>query len=287
MDILPQLILNGIIAGATYSLVALGFNLIYGTTKFFNLAHGVVIAVGAYVFLYVASTLSWNMYAAATIGIFLAGVTGYGLDTLVYLPLRKRKASTMALLVASLGVLAAIQGVIAVIFGSQFRTLSQNGTPTIFEIFRSVITETQLVILVSAALVTIGLALILYKTRFGKAVRAIGDNEEMAKIVGIHTDKVIGQVFFIGSAIAGFAGILIGFDTGIEPTMGFGLLLKGVTASVIGGVGNIYGGVLGAFLLGFVENVGIWKLSGEWKDAVTFAMLITFLLFRPGGLMKK
>ena len=119
---------------------------------------------------------------------------------------------------------------------------------------------------------------------FGRAVRAVGDDEDVSKIVGINTDKVIGKVFLIGSAIAGLAGILIGFDTGIEPTMGMSLLLKGVIACIIGGIGNIYGGVLGAFFLGFVENFGIWHISGEWKDAIAFTVLILFLLFRPQGI---
>lgn len=150
-----------------------------------------------------------------------------------------------------------------------------------------VITQTQLVILLSVALVTAGLVALLYKTQFGKAVRAISDDEEVARIIGINTNKIIGYVFFIGSAIAGLAGILVGFDVGIEPTMGLNLLLKGVIASIVGGVGNFYGGVLGAFLLGFVENFGIWKISGEWKDAIAFALLIIFLIFRPRGIMNK
>jgi len=288
VDILPQLIVNIIIAGAIYALVALGFNLIYGATKFFNLAHGVIAAVGGYAVFYFAKTLGWNVYLAVIIGVLLAGIAGYGLDKFVYLPLRKRKASNMVLLVASLGAFTAIQAVIAILFTSQFKTLSYSvGTQRIFEIFDGVITQTQLIILMSVALITAGLILLLYKTRFGKAVRAMSDDEEVAKIVGINTNRIIGRIFFIGSAIAGLAGILVGFDTGIEPTMGLGLLLKGVIASIIGGVGNIYGGVMGAFLLGFVENFGIWKISGEWKDAIAFALLIVFLLFRPKGIMNK
>ena len=120
-----------------------------------------------------------------------------------------------------------------------------------------------------------------------EVIKAISDDEEVAKIVGINTNKIIGRVFFIGSAIAGLAGILTGFDIGIEPTMGMSLLLKGVIASIIGGVGSVYGGVIGAFLLGFVENFGIWKISGEWKDAIAFSVLILFLLFRPNGILKK
>lgn len=288
MGVLPQLILNSIIAGAIYTLVALGFNLIYGATKFFNLAHGIMAAIGGYAVFYFAKTLGLDVYVAIILGVVLAGLVGFGLDKFIYLPLRRRKASNMVLLVASLGAMTALQAVIAILFSSQFKTLSGNvGTQKLFTILGGVITQTQLVILLSAALVIAGLVTLLYKTQFGKAVRAISDDEEVARIIGINTNKIIGYVFFIGSVITGFAGILVGFDVGIEPTMGLSLLFKGVIASIVGGVGNIYGGVLGAFLLGFVENFGIWKISGEWKDAIAFALLITFLIFRPRGIMNK
>ncbi|MEO0084448.1 MAG: branched-chain amino acid ABC transporter permease [candidate division WOR-3 bacterium] len=288
MDIIPQLVLNSIIVGAIYTLVALGFNLICGATKFFNLAHGVMAAIGGYAVFYFAKILGLNIYFAVLLGVILAGLVGYGLDRFIYLPLRKRKASNMVSLVASLGAMTALQAVIAILFTSQFKTLSQNiGTQKLFEFFGGVITQTQFVIILAAVLVMAGLALLLYKTQFGKAVRAISDDEEVARIVGINTNKIIGYVFFIGSAIAGLAGIFVGFDMGIEPTMGLGLLLRGVVASIVGGVGNIYGGVLGAFLLGFVENFGIWKIAGEWKDAIAFALLIVFLIFRPRGIMNK
>jgi len=288
MDILPQLILNSIIAGAIYTLVALGFNFIYGATKFFNLAHGIMAAIGGYAVFYFAKILGLDIYVAIILGVALAGLVGFGLDKFIYLPLRRRKASNMVLLVASLGAITALQAVIAILFSSRFKTLSQNvGTQKFFTILGGVITQTQLVILLSAALVTAGLVALLYKTQFGMAVRAISDDEEVARIIGINTNKIIGYVFFIGSAVAGLAGILVGFDVGIDPNMGLGLLFKGVIASIVGGVGNIYGGVLGAFLLGFLENFGIWKISGEWKDTIAFALLITFLIFRPRGIMNK
>lgn len=288
MNIIPQLVLNSIIAGAIYTLIALGFNLIYGTTKFFNLAHGVMTTVGGYAVFYFAKILGLNVYIAIILGVALAGLIGFGLDKFIYLPLRKRKASNMVFLVASLGAFTAIQATIAILFTSQFQTLSQNtDTQKLFEIFGGVITQTQLIIILSAILIMAGLLLLLYKTQFGKAVRAISDDEEVAQIVGINTDKIISYVFFIGSAVAGLAGILVGFDTGIEPIMGLSLLLKGVVASIVGGVGNIYGGVLGALLLGFVENFGIWKISGEWKDAIAFTLLIVFLLFKPQGIINK
>jgi branched-chain amino acid transport system permease protein len=192
------------------------------------------------------------------------------------------------MLVGSLGAFTALQAIIAILFTSQFQTLSMNaGAGKTFDIFGGIITDVQLIILICAIFIMFVIAIVLKTTLFGKAIKAVADDEEVSKIVGINTKKVVGWVFIIGCSIAGLAGILVGFDTGIEPTMGMSLLLKGVIASIIGGIGNVYGGVLGAFLLGFVENFGIWKISGEWKDAIAFAVLIIFLLWRPQGILRK
>jgi len=288
VDIIPQLIVNSIIAGAIYAMIALGFNLIYGTAKFFDLGYGALTAVGGYAVFYFYKTLGLDLYVSILLGVLISGIVGFIVYKIVYSPLRKRKSSSMVLLVAALGVLTALQAIIAILFTSQFQTLSQNaGSERIFNVFGGIITETQLATLIIGLLIMVGIGLVFKYTLFGKAIKAIGDDEEVSKIVGINTEKIIGWVFFIGSAIGGLAGILIGFDTGIEPTMGLDLLLKGVIACIIGGIGNVYGGVLGAFLLAFIENFGIWKISGEWKDAIAFGVLILFLLFRPQGILKK
>lgn len=288
MEILPQLIVNSIIAGAIYSMIALGFNLIYGTVKFFDLGYGVLTAVGGYSVFYFYKTLGLNLYLSVIIGMAISALIGYLIYRFVYSPLRQRKSSGMVMLIGSLGAFTAIQAIIAILFTSQFQTLSKNiGETRTFDIFGGIITDVQLTILICGFVIMGIIALVLKKTLFGKAIKAVGDDEEVSKIVGINTNKVIGWVFVIGSAIAGLAGILIGFDTGIEPTMGMSLLLKGVIASIIGGIGNVYGGVLGAFFLGFIENFGIWKISGEWKDTIAFGVLIVFLLFRPQGILRK
>jgi len=288
MDIIPQLIVNSIIAGAIYAMVALGFNLIYGTVKFFDLGYGALATIGGYTVFYFYKGIGLNIYVALALGVLIAGSIGVLIYRLVYAPLRTRKSSSMVLLVASLGVMTALQAIVAIIFTSQFQTLSRNaGSENVYTIFCGVITQTQLVILILGLLIMTGIGLMFRYTLFGKAIKAVGDDEEVSKIVGINTTKVIGWTFFIGSAIAGLAGILVGFDTGIEPTMGMSLLLKGVIACIIGGIGNVYGGVLGAFLLAFIENFGIWQISGEWKDAIAFGVLIIFLLFRPQGILKR
>ena len=288
MDIIPQLIVNSIIAGAIYSMVALGFNLIYGTVKFFDLGYGALTAVGGYAVFYFYKTLGMDIYLSIILAMAVTAIIGYLIYRLIYSPLRERKSSSMVMLVGSLGAFTAIQAIIAILFTSQFQTLSRNaGVGKTFDIFGGIITDVQLIILICAIVIMALIAIMLKKTIFGKAIKAVGDDEEVSKIVGINTKRVIGWVFILGSAIAGLAGILIGFDTGIEPTMGMSLLLKGVIASIIGGIGNVYGGVLGAFFLGFVENFGIWKISGEWKDAIAFAVLIIFLLFRPQGILRR
>lgn len=294
MDILPQLVANSIIAGAIYTMVALGFNLIYGTVKFFDLGYGALTVVGGYSVFWLAKTLGLPLLPSIVIGVIIAGVIGVVAERLIYFPLRKRRSSSMVMLVASLGFFTALQAIIAMIFTSQFQTLTRGGGASrVLEIAVPGFTSTAVITYVQASILATGLtimvllALFLKYTKFGKAMKAVADDEEVAKIVGINTDKIVMAVFFIGSAIAGLAGILVGLDTGIEPTMGLSLLLKGVIAAIVGGIGNVYGGVLGAFLLGFVENFGIWKISGEWKDAIAFALLIIFLLFRPQGIFKK
>ncbi len=278
--------MNTIIAGAIYSMIALGFNIIFWVAKFFNIAHGVLIALGGYFLLLFYKTFGVGLYPGAVLSVLLVALLGVMIDRLVFLPLRKKRASNIIMIVASLGILIAVQAAIAVGFGTEFQRLSGKGViPKTYEIFGAVITEIQVVILIAGISIMTGLILLINKTRFGKAVKAIGDDAEVAKIIGINTDRIIGITFFIGSAIAGLGGLLIGFDVGLLPTMGMLLLLKGVTASIVGGIGNIYGGVLGAYLLGLAENTGIYFLSGAWRDSIAFGLLIIFLLFRPRGIL--
>jgi len=288
MDIAAQIALNAVIAGAIYALVALGFNLIYGTAKFFDLGYGALATVGGYAVFYFYTQLGLPIVVAIVLGVLVAGALGFLIEKVIYRQLRARKASNTVLLVASLGVLTVVQAIVAILFSSQFQTLSHNsGVEQTFTILGGVITQTQVLILIAGITIMLALGLMLKYTLFGKAVRAVSDDEEVSKIVGINTEKILGRVFFIGSAIAGLAGIAVAFDTGIQPTMGLSLLLKGVIAAIIGGIGNVYGGILGAFFLAIIENLGAWQFSGEWKDAIAFAVLIVFLLFRPQGIWPK
>jgi branched-chain amino acid transport system permease protein len=151
----------------------------------------------------------------------------------------------------------------------------------------AVITDIQILLLIVSCLLLAALWAIVDKTKMGKAIRAVADDPVGASVSGIYPERVIFYAFGIGSALAGMAGVLISLETNIEPTMGMNAILKGIIASIIGGIGSIPGTVLGGFFLGIVENLGIWKIQAGWKDTISFAVLIVFLLFRPEGILGK
>jgi len=281
----PQLITNAIIAGSIYALVAIGFTVIYRTVKFFHFAHGVVYTAGAYFAYTLIISLHLNFALSFFLAIILAGLLGIAIDKCVYLPLRKRNASNLIFLLASFGVVIFIQNLIQLIYGAQILTIRTGPVKEGHHFLGAVITDIQILILAVSIILMIFIWFFIQRTKKGKAMRAVSDDSIAANVVGINPEKIILTSFAIGSALAGAAGILISFETNIEPTMGFSAILKGIIACIIGGIGNIPGAVLGGFFLGLAENLGIWKISAGWKDAIAFVILIIFLLIRPGGLL--
>jgi branched-chain amino acid transport system permease protein len=156
-----------------------------------------------------------------------------------------------------------------------------------YQIVSAVITPIQILILTVSLILLAIIWLLIDRTKIGKAIRAVADDPIGASVSGIYPEKVILYAFGIASALAGMAGVLISLETNIEPTMGLNAILKGIIASIIGGIGSIPGAVLGGFFLGIVENLGIWKIQAGWKDTIAFTVLIVFLLFRPEGILGK
>ena len=280
-----QLILNGIIAGSIYALVALGFSIVYRTIKFFHFAHGVVYAAGAYIAYTLFILLKINPLISFFLSIALASLLGISIDRLVYRPLRKNNAPNLVYLIASFGVFIFLQNLLQLIFGAQILTLRTGPVKEGHHFLGAVITDIQILIMVSSFVLFFLAWLFIQRTKFGKAIRAVSDDPVGARVVGINSEKIILTVFAIGSALAGAAGILISLETNIEPTMGMNAILKGIIASIIGGIGSIPGALFGGLFLGLAENLGIWKIQAGWKDAIGFAILIIFLLLRPSGIM--
>lgn len=284
MQILVQLLLHSLIAGGIYSLVAAGFSLIYTTNKFIHFAHGAVVTVGAYA-LYQTSLLGLSLMASVVTSIIICMILGYILNKVIYKSLRKQSASSVIMLITSICLLILLESIILLIFGANVRTVSLLHASSSLQVFGAHITILQLLIVFSAVLLLLSLYLFMSKTKLGKAIRAVSNNKQLSEVIGISSERVYMSSFIIGSAIAGIAGILVGLEQNLDPMMGSKLMIKALAASVIGGIGNVYAAVLGAFFLGFAENFGIWYLPSGYKDAIAFGVLFIFLVFRPQGMM--
>lgn len=285
---LSQLIINSFITGSIYALIALSFAFIYGPTKYFNLAHGSFVVVGAYVYYTLHVQLGLPIVAAAPLTAISVGVLGVFMYLFVFGPLRRRSSSSLVPMVASLGLVTIIQSILALIYGSHYKSFPGASDMATFTIFGDArITAIQVIIFATAIGACAFLMWLTFHTRFGRSIVALSDSHDMARIVGINPDKTTIGVFFIGAALAGLSGMLVAYDIGVEPMMGFELLLKGAISSIIGGIGLLWGAIGGGFILGTIENVGIWKLPVEWKSAISFIVLVVVLLVRPRGLFKR
>jgi len=280
-----QILTNGLIAGAIYALVSSGFSLIYSTTKIVHFAHGAVVAMAAYMLFLFYAILGLNFWLAACLAVVSGVVIGCLVDYLVYRPLRRRRASNVIILIASVAVLLIIESLNLIFFGADVKSINFLEIGAGLKFGEVIITSLQIYIIGSSLILLAILFLFMKFSKIGKAMRAVADNKNVAEIVGISAGKIYAWSFAVGSLIAGYAAVLIALEQNIEPTMGTGLIIKGFTASIIGGVESVAGGVLGAFLLGLAENFGIWWLPSSYKDAIAFAILFVFLLFKPEGIL--
>ena len=257
------------------------------TTPYLALAAVVGIVLGGYCAFLVANTPGSKLYLSWGVSCLMAGIVGIAFYRGLYVYMRERARSPLIMLVATLGILLAITAATSIVFESKPHPLPQAFGSAPWTILGGNIKGFNIFAIGVALAGFVFLLFLLKMTSFGKAVRAIGDDEEVSKVVGINTTVIIAIVFFIGAVYAAMAGLLSGHDTAIQPRMGLLLLLKGWIASVVGGIGNLYGAIVGGFALGMIEQFGIWDLAGEWKDVISFVVLILFLSFWPKGLLPR
>lgn len=280
-----QIIVNGIIAGSIYALIASGFSLIYSSNRFVHFAHGSMAAVGAY--LTYAFFHLWGVpfLLAALLAIICTTLIGLLLYSITYRLLQKKKSATFVLLMAGIGLMIFLDNLLLLLFGAKVKSIDVIETAKGISVLGAIITPLQVAIVVLSLVILGLLGVFMRYTKQGKILRAVADNDDLARISGINTTKVQYLGFGIGSAMAGIAGILIGIEQNLEPAMGMQLIIKGFTGAVIGGVTSIPGSVLGSYLLGLVENIGIWFLPSGYKDAIAFTLLLLFLILRPQGIL--
>ncbi len=293
MESFLQQLINGISLGSIYALVALGYTMVYGVLRLINFAHGDVYMVGAYFGYYLSRFVQGrtpgHMIDALVVMILsMAGcaLVGVLMERLAYRPVRK--ASRLTLLIIAIGVSLLIENAGQLIFGADPKFFPQLIPETHIKMGGLMLTNQQVIVLVTALALMILLNLFIYRTRTGKAMRAVSFNLDAAKLMGINTDGIIALTFALGSAMAAAGGILVSINIpGIDPLMGVMTGLKAFVAAVLGGIGNIFGAVLGGLILGLAEVMVAGYGSSTYRDAIAFLILIVILLFKPSGLLGK
>ena len=279
-----QLLLQGLAAGAGYALIAVGFALIYSTTRTFHFAHGVTYSLAAYAYYASVQTLHWHAAAAVLAASCIAVLFGVGVDAIVYQPMRRTAASFLTLFAASFGVLVVVVNSLVLVFGNSFYSLSGELSHGVaFGPF--VISLANIVEFVFGIVLLPLLLLVMHRTRLGTFFRAMSDNAELVEVFGFTSRRYVRYAFAIGSVCVVPAAVLSPYIGGIQPGTATVVTLVAMAATIIGGIDSIAGAALGGFLLGIAENVGIWKLSSAWKPAISFGILLLFLIIRPRGIL--
>ena len=285
MSIFAQFAFNGIVAGSVYALIALGFALIFTASRVFHFAHGGVYTLSAFAGYTALVTFKLGIVAGFVAAIVIAALIGVLINILLYEPMKAGGVSPFVAMISSFGVLIIITHVVAMIWGSNPVVLSRGGQTTVYHFGPIYTTEAQMLIIGLAALLAIALYVFFRHMRLGIAIRALGNDSELAEIVGMPAKRLRNIAFIVGSALVGVSALLIGLNVGIiDFNMGSDIVLMATVAMIIGGLGNVGAAAGGGFVLGMIQNIAIWKIESKWQMALSFAILIVVLLFRPSGL---
>jgi branched-subunit amino acid ABC-type transport system permease component len=287
-----QVFINSILTGSIYALVAIGLTLVYRILRFANFSHAELVAIGAYFGLFLNRVVGENLLISMVGGFVVAGILGVASEFLVFRPLRDKGGGRISLMVASIGLGLVIRHSIQQIWGPRFAWYNLNTTRYTFTVFGSEIniTSLHLMIIATAVFLVTLTHLFLTRTKLGKAMRATSDDPTLAAACGINVNRILIWVWFLGAGLAGVGGVLRGADTRLVPQLGWEILLSTFAVVILGGVGNFYGTILAAYILGFAENVGVTVLaalsiSTGYRPAIAFLVLIIVLLVKPTGIM--
>ena len=301
MDTLIQQIINGLVLGSVYALVALGYTMVYGILQLINFAHGEVLMIGAMIALTILQIMALyfpgiplviQLLIATLVAIPACMLLSAAIERIAYRPLRN--SPRLAPLITAIGLSIVLQTLAMTIWSPNPRVFPDLLPTTPFEIAGALLAPKQLLILVVAGLAMLALLLLVHRTRLGRAMRAVSENPKIASLMGVNPDQIITATFILGAALAAIAGVLVAMNYNIVHfTMGFLLGLKAFTAAVLGGIGNLAGAVAGGLLLGIIESLGagyVGDLTGgflgsHYQDIFAFAVLILVLVFRPSGLL--
>jgi branched-chain amino acid transport system permease protein len=278
-----QLLINGLQVGALYALTAVGFSLIFGSTKIFHFAHGATLTIAGYVFYYLYSILAAHWMLAAMGSIIAAATFGVLLDRLVYAPIQRHEGSFFTVFVAAFGIGIVVQNLIGMIFGRAFVSIATPLSRSIDIGGGIFISPLAGLSVICAIVMFAGLQFFLMRTHVGMALRALSENPELVRAYGLSPRRLSTIVFGLGSLLVVPAAIISGATSGLNPAMGHHVMLLSLAATIVGGVGSLRGAACAGVLLGLAESLALWHLEPQWSEAVTFIVLFLFILFRPSG----
>jgi branched-chain amino acid transport system permease protein len=283
MELFAQQVLNGLVTGSVYSLVALGLTLIYGTMQVPNFAHGQLFMLGAYI-AYASTRAGLHYWAALLVAVAAVAVLGVVLERLVFRPLRD--APHLNSMIAALGTMLFLEAVAQNIWGEEFRHM-ESPYGGVVSVFGLLVTSHRLILLAAAAALMAALLVFLTRTVAGAAIRATAQNPDGALLVGIDTSRIAMVTFGISAALAAFAGVLIAPISLVYPSMGAMITLKAFVIVVLGGMGSVPGALVGGYLLALAESLGGTYVSATYQDLVAFVLLALVFTFKPTGLFKE
>ena len=289
---------DGLTIGAIYALVALGYTLVYGVLKLINFAHSEIFMIGTFASLFTLNALGLSkaqsgvelvgvLVLCGLVSMAASGASAVILERVAYRPLRRRGASRLAALISAIGASFFLQEVFALRYGRDLQSYPRiMAKRELFRIGSGVVRNDKLLVFVAAIVMMVVLDRLVAATRLGRGIRAVAQDAETAVLMGVNIDRVVMTTFLLGGAMAGVAATLFGLR--FENTrfdIGFVLGIKAFTAAVLGGIGNLRGALLGGLALGLIENYGASIWGSQWKDVISFAVLVVVLLFRPSGLL--
>ncbi len=299
LQILPQQLVFGLALGTVYGLIALGYTMVYGILFMINFAHGEIFMIGAYVGWWVLTWVlqaklgglhpAWVVPLMLVHAMLFTGLLGVCLERFAYRPLYTRGASRLGPLISAIGASIFLQNAVMLTQGARMKVyMTSLLFPRTWRFQLGGVSISALVVVMVgvAALMMWGLHQLVQRTTLGRSIRAVAEDREMAAVMGVNIGRVIAITFFLGSALGGAAGVLVGlYYTQIDFFMGYSAGLKAFTAAVLGGIGNIRGAMLGGLILGLIESLAVTFMNPAYKDVVAFAVLILTLVFRPTGIL--
>ena len=281
-----QQLVNGLILGSVYALLALGYTMVYGIIKLINFAHGDIYMMGAFIGYFLINSFQMDFFLALIISMAGTALLGVVIEFLAYRPLRQ--STRIAVLITAIGVSFLLEYGMVYLVGANTRAFPQAIQTVRYDLGPISLTNVQLMILAVSLLLMILLQVIVQKTKMGKAMRAVSVDSDAAQLMGINVNRTISFTFALGSALAGAAGVLIAlYYNSLEPLMGVTPGLKSFVAAVLGGIGIIPGAALGGFVIGLLETFATAFGMSDFRDAIVYGILLLILIIRPAGILGK